>query len=307
MIKMFLSKFQIKNAMTIKKHKYICILAVLTVAVTLPEAFAADVSVSIPSGSSVAGCEKTNECFVPASVTVHPGDTVIWSNDDTAAHTVTSGTAADGPDGNWDSSLIMVGATFSHKFDTLGNYPYFCMVHPWMTGSVLNTVGGGVEIPLGTITVGGKDMPKETVVTGMSSDASVRVEIVTSEPKSNEMLSLEVKFRDANGGGLKPHVNYDIIATQNGKTVLSEMGVHQNEGTGKHTTSVLDSDSPVDIQITLNGFGLPGDEANWSGPKGEVVNLQVVPEFGTIAVMILGVGIVSIIAVTAKTRVIPKL
>ena len=207
--------------MTIKKNKYVYALVVLTVVITLPEAFAATVDVSIPAGSSVPGCEKTNECFVPASVTVHPGDTITWSNDDTAAHTVTSGTAADGPDGNFDSSLFMAGTTFSHKFDTLGNYPYFCMVHPWMTGNVLNTVGGGIEVPLGKITVGGEDMPKETVATGMSSDGSVRVEIVTSKPTANEMLSLEARFRDVNGGGLKAHVNYDITATQNGKTVLS--------------------------------------------------------------------------------------
>jgi predicted secreted protein with PEFG-CTERM motif len=296
-----------KNSMTIKKSNYIYVLVVLTMVITLPEAFAADVSVSIPPGTSVPGCEVTNECFVPASVTVHPGDTVTWSNDDTAAHTVTSGTAAEGPDGNFDSSLFMAGTTFSHKFETLGNYPYFCMVHPWMVGNVLNTVGGGIEVPLGTITVGGPDMPKETVSTGMSADGAVRVEIVTSEPTADEMLSLEVRFRDASGGGLKAHANYDITATQNGKTVVSEMGVHQHEGTGKHMTSVLESDSPVDIQITLNGFGLPNDESNWSGPKGEIVNLQVVPEFGTIAVMILGVAIISIIAVTAKSRVIPKL
>jgi predicted secreted protein with PEFG-CTERM motif len=293
--------------MTIKKSNYIYVLVVLTMVITLPEAFAADVSVSIPPGTSVPGCEVTNECFVPASVTVHPGDTVTWSNDDTAAHTVTSGTAAEGPDGNFDSSLFMAGTTFSHKFETLGNYPYFCMVHPWMVGNVLNTVGGGIEVPLGTITVGGPDMPKETVSTGMSADGAVRVEIVTSEPTADEMLSLEVRFRDASGGGLKAHANYDITATQNGKTVVSEMGVHQHEGAGKHMTSVLESDSPVDIQITLNGFGLPNDESNWSGPKGEIVNLQVVPEFGTIAVMILGVAIISIIAVTARSRVIPKL
>jgi predicted secreted protein with PEFG-CTERM motif len=293
--------------MTIKKSKYVYVLVLLTVVITLPEAFAADVNVSIPSGSSVPGCETTNECFVPASVTVHPGDTVTWTNDDTAAHTVTSGTAKDGPDGNFDSSLFMAGTTFSHKFDTLGNYPYFCMVHPWMTGNVLNTVGGGVEIPMGTITVGGDDMPKETVATGMSSDGSVRVEIVTSQPTVNEMLPLEARFRDANGGGLIANVNYDITATQNGKIVLSESGVHQNKGTGKHITSVLESGSPVNIKIILNGFGLPNEESKWMGPKGEVVNLQVVPEFGTIAMMILGISIVSIIAVTTKTRVIPRL
>ena len=176
-----------------------------------------------------------------------------------------------------------------------------------MKGNVLNTVGGGVEVPLGTITVGGDDMPEETVATGMSSDGSVRVEIVTSEPTSNENLSLEVRFRDANGGSLKEHVNYDIMATQDGNTVLSEMGVHEHQGTSQHMTEVLSSDTPVDIKVTLNGFGLPDDESNWSEPKGEVIELQVVPEFGTIAMMILVVSIVSIIAVTAKTRVIPRL
>ena len=282
---------------------------VVGIAATAPTAFAdhATASISIASGSSVPGCEETKECYLPYTVTIDPGGEVTWSNDDSAAHTVTSGTAKDGPDGNFDSSLFMAGTTFSHTFDTLGNYPYFCMVHPWMVGSVLNTVGGGIEIPMGTITVGGDDMPKETVVTGMSSDGSVRVEISTKEPTINEMLSLEVRFRDANGGGLKEHVNYDIIATQDGKIVLSGMGVHEHKGLSQHLTGVLGSDTPVDIKVTLNGFGLPNEEANWSGPKGEVLELQVVPEFGTIAMMILGISIVSIIAVTAKTRVIPRL
>ncbi len=282
---------------------------VVGITTTAPTAFADHMTaeVSVNPGSSVPGCEKTNECFTPYQVAIDPGGEVTWSNDDTAAHTVTSGTAKDGPDGNFDSSLFMAGTTYSHTFDTLGSYPYFCMVHPWMVGNVLNTVGGGIEIPLGTITVGGDDMPKETVVTGMSSDGSVRVEIGAKEPTVNEMLSLEVRFRDANGGGLKEHVNYDIVATQHGKTVLSEMGVHDHKGTSQHLTGVLGSNMPVDIKVTLNGFGLPGEEANWSGPKGEVLELQVVPEFGTIAMMILGISIVSIIAVTAKTRVIPRL
>ncbi len=293
--------------MTNKKSKCIYAIVLLIVVITLPEAFASNTEVNIPAGTSVPGCENTNECFVPASVIVHPKDSVTWSNSDSSAHTVTSGTAAKGPDGNFDSSLIMAGKTFTHKFDTLGNYPYFCSVHPWMMGNVLNTVGGGIEVPLGKITVGGDDMPKETVATAMSSDGSVRVEIVTSKPTPNEKLPLETRFRDASGGGLKAHVNYDITAIQNGKIVLSEIGVHKHEGTGKHITEVLGSNDPVNIQVTLNGFGLPSEESKWTGPKGQVINLQVVPEFGTIAMMILVVSIISIIAITAKTRVIPKL
>ncbi|MCH6571973.1 MAG: hypothetical protein IH780_05365, partial [Thaumarchaeota archaeon] len=46
------------------------------------------------------------------------------------------GTPSDGPDGTFDSSLFMAGTTFEHTFDEAGTYDYFCMVHPWMTGTV---------------------------------------------------------------------------------------------------------------------------------------------------------------------------
>ena len=93
-------------------------------------------TVSLPSGSSVPGCDETNECFIPAEVSIGVGETVTWSNDDSAAHTVTSGIASEGPDGIFDSSLFMAGTTFEHTFDEAGQYDYFCMVHPWMTGKI---------------------------------------------------------------------------------------------------------------------------------------------------------------------------
>jgi len=104
---------------------------------TVPTAFAA--VVSVPEGTAVPGCEDTDECWDPSVVTVGVGETVTWSNDDTAAHTVTSGSAADGPDGVFDSSLFMAGAEFSHTFDEVGTFEYFCMVHPWMAGQVIVT------------------------------------------------------------------------------------------------------------------------------------------------------------------------
>lgn len=93
-------------------------------------------SVSIPEGSSTPGCEADNACYLPAETTVGVGGTVTWTNDDTAAHTVTSGTPTDGPDGMFDSSIIMSGATFEYTFEEAGQYDYFCIVHPWMTGKV---------------------------------------------------------------------------------------------------------------------------------------------------------------------------
>ncbi len=98
--------------------------------------FAFAANVSAPQGTSVPGCEETNKCFVPYEVSIPVGGQVTWSNDDTAAHTVTAGSQADGPSGIFDSSLFMAGTTFSHQFNDGGIYPYFCMVHPWMSGIV---------------------------------------------------------------------------------------------------------------------------------------------------------------------------
>ncbi len=94
------------------------------------------VEVSLPPGSSVLGCEEENACFIPFSVSINVGDTVVWSNDDSAAHTVTSGTPSEGPDGIFDSSIFMSATTFEQVFSESGNYDYFCMVHPWMVGQI---------------------------------------------------------------------------------------------------------------------------------------------------------------------------
>jgi plastocyanin len=104
--------------------------------VAAPEPVAFDGTISLPEGSGVPGCDETNECYIPYHVTVSAGEEITWSNDDSAAHTVTSGTPTDGPDGNFDSSLFMAGGTFSVTLDDAGEYPYFCMVHPWMTGII---------------------------------------------------------------------------------------------------------------------------------------------------------------------------
>ena len=92
--------------------------------------------VSIPSGSGTPGCEETNECYIPAALTVSTGTTVIWENGDNAAHLATSGTPDEGPDGAFDSGMIMAGAAFEYEFSDKGEFAYYCLVHPWMVGTV---------------------------------------------------------------------------------------------------------------------------------------------------------------------------
>ncbi len=256
--------------------------------VITPSAYAAEVEVKNAPGSSVPGCEDTNECFIPSPVNIAIGDTVTWVNDDTAAHTATSGSAADGPDGNWDSSLVISGSSFSNTFDEAGEFPYFCMVHPWMTGMVIV----------------GEAMAEEAM------DGDVMINIESQPAGAGESMTIDVEFVKMEGE--TEHVNYNIMATQDGKVVLDEQGVHDHDGVMSHTTMALSSaasgDNPVDVEVEFLGFGLPDDDpSTWTGPIGQMGETQVVPEFGTIAVMILGVAIVSIIAVTARSKVIPRL
>lgn len=88
--------------------------------------------------------------ILPKSSTVHDGpyldnkilaiktgQKVKWVNDDNAAHTITSGTPQNGPDGSFDSGLFMAGSTFEVSFTVPGTFRYFCIVHPWITGTII--------------------------------------------------------------------------------------------------------------------------------------------------------------------------
>ena len=253
---------------------------VATVAATAPTAFADHMSaeVSIPTGSGVPGCEETNECYIPAEVTVDVGGEVTWTNDDTAAHTVTSGKPSDSDSVGalFDSSLLMGGLTFSWTFEEAGTVDYFCIVHPWMQGMVVVQEAGAEEEEYEELTV-----------------------MVSSElAEGGTQVNLEFN---------QLHANYVITATQDGETVFEESS-HAMEMTASHMVDIEASeDSPLDIEIVSLGVGPPGANQDWTGPTGVVATQQVVPEFGTIAMMILAVSIISIIAVTAKTRVIPRL
>ena len=86
----------------------------------------------------------TDTAFSPNSIEVTVGQNVVWTNDDSAFHTVTSGTAGATDVGKeFDSgltgptALTSKGKTFEHTFDRIGDYPYFCTLHPAMVGTVI--------------------------------------------------------------------------------------------------------------------------------------------------------------------------
>ena len=97
------------------------LLAIFSLIAVSPSAFAEHgeggmaATVENAPGSSTPGCEPN--CFIPSTVVITAGGTVTWENTDTAAHTATAGSPADGPSGVWDSSLVMSGGSYSVTLD----------------------------------------------------------------------------------------------------------------------------------------------------------------------------------------------
>jgi plastocyanin len=72
-----------------------------------------------------------NFSFGPATLTVPVGTTIAWTNRDDIPHTVVS------TDGVFKSKVLDTDEKFSFTFSKAGTYPYFCSIHPKMTGKVI--------------------------------------------------------------------------------------------------------------------------------------------------------------------------
>jgi len=257
-----------------------------------PAAYADHAEVAIgaveESGFSQA-CVETG-CYTPMVATVDVGGVVTMTNTDpTGVHTFTSGTV-DGftpsPDGAFDTGVLMSGDAFEWSPTEAGTYPYYCMLHTWMIGEIIvQEVAAEEEVP--------EEVPEE-----VAEEVELMVMISDSQVMGGTQIELEFNVL---------HLNYDLTATQNGEVVFEEKGLHSMELIATHQIDALGSDeNPIDVEVVSLGIGAPGDEDSWTGPVGQVTTAKVVPEFGTIAMMVLAVAIISIVAVTAKSRVVPR-
>ena len=75
--------------------------------------------------------------YVPATLTVAPGQSVRFVNRDSEAHTVTA------TDRAFDSGGLDTGDSWTRRFDRPGTYRYFCELHPYMKGVVIVRARGG--------------------------------------------------------------------------------------------------------------------------------------------------------------------
>lgn len=274
--------------------------------VTGQTAFADERAVSIVEGNIDPTCIEF-QCYDPTVITIGVGDTVVWENNDIPAHTIVSGSPFSGQDGAFDSGLILPQKNWKQTFSTTGDFPYFCVLHPWATGTVrvVGTVDVDVtdeetgEVTTTTIIPEQEALPEEkrTVQTlgfigqkvGDGRDYSMTY--ITQGSISSSFVSMDsnyILFTFATpapaGDQILMKLHEEMIINPNFVEVngvpLTEYNYVKQE-----QFNVLQFETPVET---------------W---EIKVYGTQVVPEFGTIGILILIVSVIAIIGVTAKSKI----
>jgi len=292
------NKKKIKMKQTM--YSLFVLLTVFSIMAITPLAFAdhPKIDINMVVGSSTPGCETNNMCYMPYNAALDIGGEAMWHNVDTMAHTVSSGTPAEGLDDVFDSSLVPAGGMFSYKFEEAGTYDYFCMVHPWMTGIVTVSAEHEEMEEMGhdeMEEMGGMEHSDEHAASGVEDISDQFTATTTSGvihhigANSDDDTLVVHLFGADDDGELKITLNSDIITPFDDGSYFVLIGGEEVEFEQMGNTLHIDYAAGTE--------------------KIEIVGSHVVPEFGTIAMIVLAAAIISIIAITAKTKIslIPKL
>lgn len=234
--------------------------------------------VTILSGSGDSTNAEKRIFYSPRDLAVQVYDEVQWGNGDTVAHTITSGNVTGGPDGIFDSGLVPAGKSFSYKFVKSGTFPYFCSIHPWMTGSIMAAGAGSMKVltNVGADAGDGKttfDVQYLLEKTLLSASVDEKEKSVTFKMagKGNDGDLFVVKLpKNLVSGQLLVWVDNQVITN-----------FEKTEDGGINTLTIPLSAKSETVTI---------------------VGTTVVPEFGPIAVLILAIAIITIIAVSTRNH-----
>ncbi len=205
------------------------------------------------------------------------GDTIVWSNADTAFHTVTSGSEADGLDGLFDSKEFAPGKSFKYKFSEIGHYPYYCTLHPWMTGTIIVTSGYSI------IPNVGKQVGDGTTFFNVEYDFSrlLSTAIIDEEQKS---ITFEII-------GITKSENHDLELRLPSGLIDGPFVIWVD---GKKISD-FENIREGDLNVLL--VPLTADSKILT-----IVGTSIVPEFGQMTLAILGVSVVSMIVLSQRFR-----
>lgn len=151
-----------------------------------------------------------------------------------------------------------------------------------------------------TLPAGNKD---QTLLRGTTEDGNMIIQMISSAPTVNQAMEINLSFLDKNNR-LLPNVNYEIQIIQQDQQILENKNIYSEKGVSTLITRPLNSDEPVTINISINGIGTPENQEDWTGPKGEIIMFNVVPEFGTIAIIVFTLTIFVVIILNKTNKII---
>jgi plastocyanin len=257
----------------------------LLVAAPAPAIFAENISASITPGSST----KTDDAYSPNPLNIRVGDSVTWTNDDTMAHTVTSGTGSADPNmgQEFDSSpglktLMTPQATFSHMFETAGEFPYFCVVHPNMVGTVVVASSSSVAGEGGTATPTLNAISQQSAPTNATEQQQqpITMEVTSTEDSFvvrvnwthadiGQPNTFAFQFFDPDMQPIQQPI-YDIVLLQGNQTVNGTLREEQTSPAQQYT---FNETGNYTLRIHNVQDRRPSDVVD--------IPLQVMPEFPT--------------------------
>ena len=123
--------------------------------------------------------------------------------------------------------------------------------------------------------------------------------LTSSLLSDEEKVEIKIEFD-------KENVNYDILAMQKDQIVLNESEEFQESGEVTYKTDKLSSDTPLVVTITFQGYENVPLEERTGKKKKKIIFNNVIPEFGPITMMILGVAITSIILLSFRSKIITR-
>ena len=111
-----------------------CLSAVIVVATALATVTSGGIQARTDASDQNGECEVKidNFSFSPATLTVPVGATVTWTNRDDVPHNIVSSEGK-----TFKSPVLDTDEKFSYTFSNAGTYPYYCGMHPRMTGKVV--------------------------------------------------------------------------------------------------------------------------------------------------------------------------
>src|SRR5919197_227512 len=230
--------------------------------------------------------------YDPPNITVAPGSTITWINNDTVLHTATSGDADTGtPDGKFDTGFIPSGKF--RKIITLpqadGEIPYYCQLHPFMKGIIiieakLSESAGGVGAAAAAAGQKGNQTTTTTTTSSSSSTIPTTTKPITLQATStNDKFKVEVnwtpndiskentfdiKFLDSKSGKEIKGVTYDIVLLTGDQQHLTE--TYRSAQTATQQKYIFGNQGSYILNI---------DKINNSPAESVNIPIQVTPEF----------------------------